>query len=86
MVSVPRRSAAPLDPKTLHRFNWTSRDGLEQFDKLRSVFDAAAYTGEYFQNRGMFSGYFLRERLRDDPAWCWKPEQQKESFACSIDN
>ena len=34
-----------------------------------SVFDAAAYTGEYFQNRGLFADYFLRDRLRDDPAW-----------------
>jgi len=30
---------------------------------------AAAYTGEYFQNRGLFSDYFLRDRLREDPAW-----------------
>src|SRR5439155_3819533 len=25
--------------------------------------------GDYFQNRGLFSDYFLRERLREDPAW-----------------
>ncbi len=35
----------------------------------RSVFDAAAYTGEYFQNQSLFSDYFLRDRLREDPAW-----------------
>ena len=58
-----------LDLRTLRRFTWTCRDGLEQFNKLRSVFDAAAYTGEFFQNRGLFSDYFLRDRLREAPAW-----------------
>src|SRR5207244_10239327 len=31
----------PADPAAT---TWTGRDALEQFDKLRSVFDAAAYT------------------------------------------
>ncbi|MGH7136571.1 MAG: hypothetical protein ACREHD_12585, partial [Pirellulales bacterium] len=66
-ISVNRRDPTRLDLRTLRRFTWTCRDALEQFDKLRSVFDAAAYTGEYFQNRGLFSDHFLRERLRDDP-------------------
>lgn len=68
-VSVSRRSPTRLDLRTLRRFTWTCRDALEQFDKLRSVFDAAAYTGEYFQNRGLFSDHYLRDRLREDPAW-----------------
>jgi hypothetical protein len=68
-ISVNRRSPSRLDLRTLRRFTWTCRDALEQFDKLRSVFDAAAYTGEYFQNRGLFSDYFLRDRLQEDPAW-----------------
>lgn len=45
-ISVSRRSPTRLDLRSLRRFTWTCRDGLEQFDKLRSVFDAAAYTGE----------------------------------------
>jgi len=68
-VGVSRRMPTRLDLRTLRRFTWTCRDGLEQFDKLRSVFDAAAYTGEFFQNRGLFSDYFLRDRLREAPAW-----------------
>jgi type I restriction-modification system DNA methylase subunit len=74
-VSVNRRSPSRLDLRTLRRFTWTCRDALEQFDKLRSVFDAAAYTGEYFQNRGLFSDYFLRDRLRDDPTWRDNPSE-----------
>jgi hypothetical protein len=69
MITINRRSPTRLDLRTLRRFTWTSRDALEQFDKLRSIFDAAVYTGEYFQNRGLFSDYFLRDRVREDPAW-----------------
>ncbi len=72
-ISVSRRSPTRLDLRILRRFTWTGKDALEQFDKLRSVFDAAAYTGEYFQNRGLFSDHFLRERLREDPAWRENP-------------
>jgi type I restriction-modification system DNA methylase subunit len=74
-ISVNRRNPTRLDLRTLRRFTWTGRDALEQFDKLRSVFDAAAYTGEYVQNRGLFSDYFLRDRLREDPAWRENPAE-----------
>ncbi|HUY87118.1 MAG TPA: hypothetical protein VMV10_00125, partial [Pirellulales bacterium] len=74
-ISVNRRNPTRLDLRTLRRFTWTCHDALEQFDKLRSVFDAAAYTGEYFQNRGLFSDHFLRERLREDPVWRENPSE-----------
>jgi hypothetical protein len=69
VFKVDRRRPTSVELRILRRFTWTGRDALEQFDKLRSVFDAAAYIGEYFQNRGPFSDYFLRDRLREDPAW-----------------
>lgn len=74
-ISLDRRRPSRLDLRTLRRFTWTCRDALDQFDKLRSVFEAAAYTGEYFQNRGLFSDYFLRERLRDNEAWRDNPSE-----------
>ena len=74
-INVSRRNPTRLDLRTLRRFTWTCKDALEQFDKLRSVFDAAAYTGEYFQNRGLFSDYFLRDRLREGPAWRDNPSE-----------
>jgi hypothetical protein len=72
-ISVNRRNPTRLDLRTLRRFTWTCQDALDQFDKLRSVFDAAAYTGEYFQNRGLFADHFLRDRLKDDLAWRANP-------------
>ncbi|MCH7687094.1 MAG: Eco57I restriction-modification methylase domain-containing protein, partial [Planctomycetes bacterium] len=74
-ISVNRRTPTRLDLRILRRFTWTCQDALDQFDKLRSVFDAAAYTGQYFQNRGLFSDYFLRERLRDDDNWRDNPSE-----------
>jgi hypothetical protein len=75
VFKVDRRHSTPLERRILRRFTWTCRDALEQFDKLRSVFDAAAYTGEYFQNRGLFSDYYLRDRLREDLAWRDNPSE-----------
>jgi hypothetical protein len=75
VFKVDRRHSTPLERRILRRFTWTGHDALEQFDKLRSVFDAAAYTGEYFQNRGLFSDYFLRDRLRENSAWRDNPSE-----------
>jgi hypothetical protein len=75
IITVNRRDPTRLDLRAMRRFTWTGRDALDQFDKLRSVFDAAAYTGEYFQNRGLFSDHFLRDRLREDPVWRDNPSE-----------
>src|SRR6266852_9699711 len=74
-ISVSRRRPTRLDLRTLRRFTWTCKEALQQLDKLRSVFDAAAYTGEYFQNRGLFSDHYLRDRLREGPAWRDNPSE-----------
>ena len=73
--SVNRRTPSRLDQRILRRFTWTGRDALDQFDKLRSVFEAASYTGKYFQNRGLFSDYFLRARLTEDSNWQDNPSK-----------
>lgn len=69
IFSVDRRKPSPQDVRTLRQFTWTHQDALDQFDKLRVVFDNAIFTGEFFQNRGLFSDYFLRERLKEDAVW-----------------
>ncbi len=68
-ITVDRRAPDRLEMRAVRRFTWTARDGLVQFDKLRSVFEAAAFTEEYFQNRALFADHFLVERLREDSAW-----------------
>ncbi len=50
-------------------------DAILQYAKLMSVFDAAHYSGEYFQNRALFADHFLRHRLPEDPAWRVSPNE-----------
>ena len=73
IFGIDRRRPSPQDVRTLRQFTWTHQDALDQFDKLRVVFDNAIFTGEFFQNRGLFSDYFLRERLKDDSVWRENP-------------
>ena len=70
---MDRRKPSPQDVRTLRQFTWTHQDALDQYDKLRVVFDNAIFTGEFFQNRGLFSDYFLRDRLKEDTVWRENP-------------
>ena len=72
---MDRKAVATKELRTLRRLTWTSRDGLEQFDKLRTVFEAAAFTEEYFCNRALFADHFLVSRLREDAAWRDNPTE-----------
>jgi hypothetical protein len=78
IFSIDRRKPSPQDVRTLRQFTWTHQDALDQFDKLRVVFDNAIFTGEFFQNRGLFSDYFLRERLKEDAVWRDNPTRAFE--------
>lgn len=53
----------------LRRFTWTEADPFGQFDKLRFAYDLAYWSEAFFNNRGLFSDYYLCERLpaRDGP-------------------
>lgn len=62
-VAVARKSPETRELRTIRRFTWTQRDGLEQFDKLRSVFEAAAFSEDYFCNRALFADHYLLTRL-----------------------
>lgn len=69
VVTVMRKASTHLDRRILRRTTWTGKDGLDQFDKLRSIFEAAHYSGQYFQNRALFADHYLETRLREDAAW-----------------
>jgi type I restriction-modification system DNA methylase subunit len=61
--SVDRRKPTPVHLRVLRRFTWTESDPFGQFDKLRFAYDLAHWSEVYFNNRGLFSDYYLRERL-----------------------
>lgn len=68
-IAVNRKGNTQLDRRILRRLTWTGHDALDQFAKLRSVFESAAFTSQYFQNRALFADHYLEHRLREDAAW-----------------
>jgi hypothetical protein len=62
--SLDRRHPTPVHLRVLRRFTWTEADPFGQFEKLRFAYDLAHWSEVYFNNRGLFSDYYLTERLR----------------------
>src|SRR5258706_3874088 len=62
--SLDRRHPTPVHFRVLRRFTWTEADPFAQFDKLRFAYDFAHWSEVHFNNRGLFSDYYLTERLR----------------------
>ncbi len=55
--------------RVLRRFSYTEADIFAQYDKLLSAYDVADWSEPYFNNRALFSDYYLSERLPDSPEW-----------------
>lgn len=72
-ITVNRKGSTQLDRRILRRLSWTGRDALDQFAKLRSVFESAAFSSQYFQNRALFADHYLQHRLRENAAWSENP-------------
>ena len=62
-LTVKRRNPTPVDLRVLKRFTFTETDAVFQWEKLRSAFTLAEWTEQYFNNRALFSDYYLLERL-----------------------
>ncbi|MBX3364028.1 MAG: Eco57I restriction-modification methylase domain-containing protein [Phycisphaeraceae bacterium] len=71
--------------RILRRLTYTMDDGLRQFDKLRSVFDAAHFSGTYFTNRALFADHYLETRLKEDQAWRADPGPAFQSVRRLVD-
>jgi hypothetical protein len=63
-LSLDRRKPTVVDLRVLRRFTWTEPTAFDQFEKLRYAYDLAHWSEVYFNNRGLFSDYYLTERLR----------------------
>lgn len=71
--------------RILRRLTYTMDDGLRQFDKLRSVFDAAHFSGTYFTNRSLFADHYLETRLKEVQAWGADPGPAFQSVRRLVD-
>ncbi|MCL4876606.1 MAG: DUF559 domain-containing protein [Anaerolineae bacterium] len=71
-LTVNRLNPDPIALRVLKRFTFTEEDAAYQWEKLRSAYMLAEWSEEYFNNRALFSDYYLKERLTDEqitPEW-----------------
>ncbi len=74
VLTVERRNASRIQLRVLRRLTWTEPDPIAQFDKILSAYAIADWSEEHFNNRALFSDYFLLERLREFPEWAEDPK------------
>jgi type I restriction-modification system DNA methylase subunit len=71
-LAVNRLHPDPIALRVLKRFTFTEEDAAYQWEKLRSAYMLAQWSEAYFNNRALFSDYYLKERLTDPkitPVW-----------------
>jgi len=70
--TINRRNPGSVALRVLNRWTFTEDDAAYQWEKLRSAYMLAEWSEEYFNNRALFSDYYLNHRLTDPkltPEW-----------------
>jgi hypothetical protein len=81
-LTVDRRNPSRVQLRVLRRLTWTESDPFAQYDKLLSAYSVADWSEELFNNRALFSDYYLLERLRERSEW---KDDPKPSYLCLRD-
>lgn len=68
-LTVNRRNPAVVEVRVLRRFSYTEADADYQFQKLQSAYTIAEWSEPFFNNRALFSDYYLKERLPQSSEW-----------------
>ena len=74
ILSVERRNPTAIQLRVLRRLTWTESDPFYQYEKLKAAYDLANWSEDYFNNRALFSDYYLKERLPDFSDWKEDPK------------
>ena len=74
VLTVERRAPTPIQLRVLRRLTWTESDPFYQYEKLKAAYDLANWSEDYFNNRALFSDYYLKERLPEFPVWTEDPK------------
>ncbi len=69
LLSVDRRNPDKVALRVLRRFTYTEGDTFAQYDKLTSAYDVSDWSEPFFNNRALFSDYYLTERLPESSDW-----------------
>ncbi len=73
-LTMKRRDPDKVELRVLRRFTYTEADAEAQYEKLLSAYVVAAWAEPYFNNRALFSDYYLKERLPERPEWGENPK------------
>ncbi|MDH5763355.1 MAG: BREX-1 system adenine-specific DNA-methyltransferase PglX [Nitrospinota bacterium] len=52
--------------RVLRRFTYTESDALAQYDKIKNAYTIADWSEEFFNNKALFSDYYLKNRLPEE--------------------
>ncbi len=74
ILTVNRHNPSQVQLRVLRRFTYTEPDADAQYDKLLSAYAVAEWSEPFFNNRALFSDYYLNERLPELPEWRERPE------------
>ncbi len=74
ILTINRRNPSTVHLRVLRRFTYTEADSDAQYDKLLSAYTVAEWSEPLFNNRALFSDYYLNERLPERPEWHERPE------------
>ncbi len=69
VLTVNRRNPDDVALRVLRRFSYTEGDTFAQYEKLLSAYDVADWSAPFFNNRALFSDYYLTTRLSNSPEW-----------------
>jgi hypothetical protein len=81
ILTVQRRKPSMIALRVLRRFSYTEQDTFAQYDKLLSAYDTADWSEPYFNNRALFSDYYLTQRLPHEAIW--KQEEKSPALVRS---
>jgi hypothetical protein len=73
-LTVERRNPTTVQLRVLRRLTWTESDPFYQYEKLKAAYDLANWSEDHFNNRALFSDYYLKERLPGFPIWKEDPK------------
>ena len=74
-LTINRKDAEQRHLRVLRRLTYTESDPYYQYDKLCSAYDVAYWSTGFFDNRALFSDYYLENRLREMDEWQEKPDR-----------
>ncbi len=75
ILTINRRNPSQVQLRVLRRFTYTEADSDAQYDKLLSAYAVAEWSEPLFNNRALFSDYYLNERLPELAEWRERPEE-----------